>query len=148
MSNYAVGKMARRVELPLRCGGSLIASKVEGAQATHESADSILSTILASANYVFHALGWMEGDLYVGFEKLMMDAYRLSSYQLHPGGLEVNHNSLADDAYEEMDPGGYFLGSAHTMRNYKTAFYKPALSDSENFESWEEKDSNATRARA
>ena len=78
----------------------------------------------------------MEGDLYVGFEEFMMDADRLSSYQMHPGGLELNHNSLADDAYEEMDPGGYFLGSAHTMCNYKTAFYKPALSDSENFESW------------
>ena len=34
------------------------------------------------------------------------------------------------------------------MRSYKTAFYGPALSDSENFESWEENGSNDMRARA
>jgi trimethylamine--corrinoid protein Co-methyltransferase len=34
------------------------------------------------------------------------------------------------------------------MRNYQTAFYEPALSDSENVESWEERGSTDMRARA
>ena len=148
LSNYAIGQMARRVGLPLRCGGSLTASKIEDAQAAYESADSMHSTILAGANYVLHAAGWMEGGLCTGFEKLVMDADRLGSYQKLLGGLEVDDNSLARDAYEEVDPGGHFLGSAHTMRNYKTAFYEPALSDSENVESWEEKGSTDMRNRA
>jgi len=148
LSNYAIGQMARRLGLPLRCGGSLTASKIEDAQAAYESADSMHSTILAGANYVLHAAGWMEGGLCTGFEKLVMDADRLGSYQKLLGGLEVDDNSLARDAYEEVDPGGHFLGSAHTMRNYKTAFYEPALSDSENVESWEEKGSTDMRTRA
>ena len=148
LSNYAIGQMARRLGLPLRCGGSLTASKIEDAQAAYESADSMHSTILAGANYVLHAAGWMEGGLCTGFEKLVMDADRLGSYQKLLGGLEVDDNSLARDAYEEVDPGGHFLGSAHTMRNYKTAFYEPALSDSENVESWEEKGSTDMRNRA
>ena len=148
MSNYTIGQMARRVGLPLRCGGSLTASKIEDAQAAYESADSMHSTMLAGANYVLHAAGWMEGGLCVGFEKLVMDADRLGSYQKLLRGLELNDNSLARDAYKEVDPGGHFLGSAHTMRNYKNAFYQPALSDSENVESWEEKGANDMRMRA
>ena len=34
------------------------------------------------------------------------------------------------------------------MRNYQTAFYEPALSDSENVESWEENGSEDMRQRA
>ncbi len=39
MSNYAIGQLARRLGVPLRCGGSLTASKVADAQAMAESVD-------------------------------------------------------------------------------------------------------------
>lgn len=149
VSNYVIGQLARRVGLPLRCGGSLTASKVEDAQAAYESADSMHSTMLAGANYVLHAAGWLEGGLCVGFEKLIMDADRLGSYQkVLDQGLDVSVEALARDAYEEVEPGGHFLGSAHTMRHYQNAFYEPALSDSENVESWEERGSKDMRLRA
>ena len=57
ISNYAIGQLARRAGLPLRCGGSLTASKVEDAQAAYESADSMHSTMLAGANFVLHSAG-------------------------------------------------------------------------------------------
>ena len=148
MSNYAIGQMARRAGLPLRCGGSLTASKIEDAQAAYESADSMHSTMLAGANFVLHSAGWLEGGLCTGFEKLIMDADRLGGYQKLSQGLDVSDEALARDAYEEVAPGGHFLGSAHTMRNYQTAFYEPKLSDSENVESWEEGGSKDMRKRA
>lgn len=149
MSNYAIGQLARRAGLPLRCGGSLTASKIEDAQAAYESADSMHSTMLAGANFVLHAAGWMEGGLVTGFEKLIMDADRLGSYQkVLSQGLDVSDEAMARDAYAEVEPGGHFLGSAHTMRNYQNAFYEPALSDSENVESWEESGSKDMRQRA
>lgn len=148
LSNYVIGQMARRVGLPLRCGGSLTASKIEDAQAAYESADSMHSTMLAGANFVLHAAGWMEGGLCTGFEKLVMDADRLGSYQKLLGGLDISEDAFAKDAYDEIDPGGHFLGSAHTMRNYQTAFYEPKLSDSENVESWEENGGEDMRTRA
>ncbi len=149
LSNYVVGQLARRAGLPLRCGGSLTASKIEDAQAAYESADSMHSTMLSGANYVLHAAGWLEGGLCVGFEKLVMDADRLGSYQKLLGqGLDLDENAFARDAYLEVAPGGHFLGSSHTMANYKTAFYEPALSDSENVESWEDGGSRDMRARA
>ncbi|MEP2532673.1 trimethylamine methyltransferase family protein [Shimia sp.] len=149
MSNYAIGQLARRAGLPLRCGGSLTASKIEDAQAAYESADSMHSTMLAGANFVLHAAGWLEGGLCTGFEKLIMDADRLGSYQKLLGqGLDVSDEALARDAYGEVKPGGHFLGSAHTFRNYQNAFYEPTLSDSENVESWEEAGSKDMRQRA
>ena len=78
-----------------------------------------------------------------------MDADRLGSYQkVLSQGLDLSEDAFAADAYEEVAPGGHFLGSAHTMRNYQTAFYEPALSNSENVESWEEAGSKDMRHRA
>jgi trimethylamine--corrinoid protein Co-methyltransferase len=149
ISNYAIGQLARRAGLPLRCGGSLTASKIEDAQAAYESADSMHSTMLAGANFVLHSAGWLEGGLCTGFEKLIMDADRLGSYQkVLSKGLDCSDEEFARDAYGEVEPGGHFLGSAHTMRNYQTAFYEPHLSDSENVESWEEGGSQDMRQRA
>lgn len=149
VSNYAIGQLARRAGLPLRCGGSLTASKIEDAQAAYESADSMHSTMLAGANFVLHSAGWLEGGLCTSFEKLIMDADRLGSYQkVLSQGLDVSEDAFARDAYGEVAPGGHFLGSAHTMRNYQTAFYEPKLSDSENVESWEEAGSKDMRTRA
>ncbi len=149
ISNYAIGQLARRVGLPLRCGGSLTASKIEDAQAAYESADSMHSTMMAGANFVLHAAGWLEGGLCTGFEKLIMDADRLGSYQkILGGGLDVSDEAMARDAYDEVDPGGHFLGCAQTMRNYQDAFYSADLSDSENVESWEEAGSKDMRSRA
>ncbi|WP_171236282.1 trimethylamine methyltransferase family protein [Ruegeria sp. HKCCA6837] len=149
ISNYAIGQLARRAGLPLRCGGSLTASKIEDAQAAYESADSMHSTMLAGANFVLHSAGWLEGGLCTGFEKLIMDAARLGSYQKVLGqGLDTSDEALARDAYDEVEAGGHFLGCAHTMRNYQTAFYEPKLSDSENVESWQEGGSKDMRHRA
>ena len=149
MSNYAIGQMARRLGLPLRCGGSLTASKIEDSQSAYESADSMHSTMLAGSNFTLHAAGWLEGGLSTGFEKLIMDADRLGSYQkVLSVGLETDDNAFARDAYEEVEPGGHFLGSAHTMRNYQDIFYEPHLSDSENVESWEDAGAKDMRARA
>ncbi|OED37791.1 trimethylamine methyltransferase [Chromatiales bacterium (ex Bugula neritina AB1)] len=148
ISNYVIGQMARRVGLPLRCGGSLTASKIEDAQAAYESADSMHSTVLAGSNYTLHAAGWLEGGLSTGYEKLIMDADRLGSYQKILNGLDMDDDQFARDAYAEVEPGGHFLGSAHTLRHYQTAFYDAGLSDSENVESWEEKGGTDMRKRA
>ena len=81
LSNYMIGQLSRRLGLPLRCGGSLTASKIEDAQAAYESADSMHSTMLAGSNFTLHAAGWLEGGLRTGYEKLIMDADRYTYFQ-------------------------------------------------------------------
>ena len=148
MSNYIIGQLARRLGLPLRCGGSLTSSKVADAQAACESADSMHSTALGGANFVLHSAGWLEGGLCTGFEKLLIDADRLGIYQRMLSGCALDDNAFARDAYAEVEPGGHFLGCGHTMRNFRTAFYESSLSDSENVESWEENGAKDMQTRA
>lgn len=148
ISNLVIGQLARRLGVPLRCGGSLTASKLSDAQAAYESADSMLSTVLGGANFILHAAGWLEGGLCTGFEKLVMDADRLGSYQVMLGGLPMDDNALARDAYAEVEPAGHFLGCSHTMANYETAYYEALLSDSNNVEQWEEDGSKDMERRA
>ncbi len=148
MSNYAIGQLARRLGVPLRCGGALTASKVPDAQAAYESADSLHSTVLGGANFILHAAGWMEGGLSIGFEKLVLDADRAGAIQVLMGGLKTDENALARDAYREVEPGGHFLGCGHTMANYETAYYDAVLSDSESVEQWEEKGEKDAARRA
>jgi trimethylamine--corrinoid protein Co-methyltransferase len=148
MSNLIIGQLARRLGLPLRCGGSLTASKLPDAQAAAESADSMLSTVLGGANFILHAAGWLEGGLVTGYEKLVQDADRLGAYQVMLGGMPMDENALARSAYHEVEPAGHFLGCSHTMANYETAFYESALSDSESFEQWEDQGSKDSAQRA
>jgi trimethylamine--corrinoid protein Co-methyltransferase len=148
MSNLIIGQLARRLNLPLRCGGSLTASKLPDAQAAAESADSMMSTVLGGANYVLHAAGWLEGGLVTGYEKLILDADRLSSYQVLMGGMSVDENALARSAYSEVEPAGHFLGCEHTLSNYEAAFHEMPMSDNESFERWEEMGSKDSARRA
>lgn len=148
MSNFIIGQLARRLGVPLRSGGSLTASKLPDAQAAAESADSMMSTVLGGANFVLHAAGWLEGGLSTGYEKLVQDADRLGAYQVMLSGLPLDDNAMARDAYKEVQPAGHFLGCAHTMANYETAYYDAKLSDSESFEQWQERGSKDSARRA
>jgi trimethylamine--corrinoid protein Co-methyltransferase len=148
MSNLVIGQLARRLNLPLRCGGALTSSKVADFQAAAESADSMLSTVLGGANFVLHAAGWLEGGLATGYEKLVLDADRLGAYAVVLRGFETDDDAVGRDAYGDVEPGGHFLGSAHTLGHYTSAFYEAQLSDSNSVEQWEEHGARDSQRRA
>jgi trimethylamine--corrinoid protein Co-methyltransferase len=148
MAHLVIGQLARRLGVPLRCGGSLTGSKIADAQAAAESADSMFSTALGGANFVLHAAGWLEGALCTGYEKLILDADRLGAYEVLLRGMATDDNALGVTAYDDVKPAGHFLGSAHTMANYENAFYEATMSDSESCEMWEEKGSKDAARRA
>jgi trimethylamine--corrinoid protein Co-methyltransferase len=50
--------------------------------------------------------------------------------------LEINDDTLAFGAHQEVGHGGHFLGAQHTMERFRTCFYRPMLSSSENYERW------------
>ncbi|MCP4286626.1 MAG: trimethylamine methyltransferase, partial [Gammaproteobacteria bacterium] len=78
----------------------------------------------------------------------VMDADRLGAYQVMLDGLPLDDNALARDAYTEVEPGGHFLGCAHTMANYETANFNALLSDSNSVEQWEADGSKDMAQRA
>jgi trimethylamine---corrinoid protein Co-methyltransferase len=130
------GQIARRFGLPFRSGGALTSSQVPDAQAGYEALMTMLPTFLAGANWVMHSAGWLEGGLVAGFEKFVMDVELLQMMQAEFTPLEIDEESMAFGAHEEVGHGGHFLGAMHTMERFRTCFYRPMLSSSENYERW------------
>jgi trimethylamine--corrinoid protein Co-methyltransferase len=93
---------------------------------------------------MLHAAGWLEGGLVSSPEKLILDADNLHMMQIMQGGPGVDENAQAMDALREVGPGSHFLGSAHTQRNFETAFYKSTYADSNSYEQWEAEGSRDT----
>ncbi len=130
------GQIARRFGLPFRSGGALTSSQVPDAQAGYEALMTMLPTFLAGANWVMHSAGWLEGGLVAGYEKFVVDVELLQMLQVEFTPLEIDEASLAFDAHQEVGHGGHFLGAMHTMERFRTCFYRPMLSSSENYERW------------
>jgi trimethylamine--corrinoid protein Co-methyltransferase len=136
LAYFAIGQLARRLGVPLRCGGNLCASKAVDAQAAYESASSLWPAFLAGANFVLHSAGWLEAGLVMSYEKFVIDAEQCGAFHVVGRGMTLDANGFAMDAFAEVGPGSHFLGSAHTMRNFETAFFDFELSDNNSFEQW------------
>jgi trimethylamine--corrinoid protein Co-methyltransferase len=135
---YTMAALARRLGVPFRSGGSLTASKLPDAQAAYESANTLQPTVLGGVNFVLHAAGWLEGGLAIGYEKFVLDCDQLGMMTTFVRGLDVSANGLATEAIREHTPGDHFLGTAHTLANFESAFYRSDTSDNSSFEQWTE----------
>lgn len=145
---YGGAQMARRYGLPYRSGGNFTAATVADAQAGYESAGTMWPTIHAGTNFVLHAAGWLEGGLIAGYEKFILDLEVCGMMQRMAGGISLDEEQFAWDAYAEVEPGGHFLGSSHTMRHYETAFYQHKIFTMDNYEKWEAEGSRDSLVRA
>ncbi|MEC8743780.1 MAG: trimethylamine methyltransferase family protein, partial [Pseudomonadota bacterium] len=145
---YGCAKLARRLNVPFRSGGSLTAAKTADAQSAYESAQTILPTVLGGVNFALHSAGWMEGGLVADYAKLLLDADQLSMMETMVDGIDLSENGLALDALRQTGPGQHFLGSAHTQANFETAFWRSSLADYTTFEQWDSEGRVDSEARA
>ncbi len=142
------GQIARHFGLPVRSGGGLTSSQMPDAQAAYEGLMTMLPTFLAGINWVMHTAGWLDGGLVASYEKFVIDVQVLEMLQTEFKPLEITEESLAFGAHEEVGHGGHFLGAAHTMERFRTCFYRPFLSSSDNYEKWMRTGARDTAARA
>jgi trimethylamine--corrinoid protein Co-methyltransferase len=127
-------KLARRLGVPFRSGGSLTAAKIADAQAAYESANTIIPTV--------------QGGLVADYAKLLLDADQLSMMQNMVSGVDVSENGQAMDALRETGPGKHFLGSSHTQANFEKAFWRSDMADNTTFEQWSLEGSVESHQRA
>ncbi len=143
-----MASLARRVGVPFRSGGMFTASKYPDAQAAYESAMSLLPTVQSGVNFVLHAAGWLEGGLALSFEKLVLDADQLTAMQTLNNGVDLSENGQAMDAFRTNPHGEHFLGTAHTLANFESAFWRSSLADNNSYEQWAEEGSLTAAERA
>jgi trimethylamine--corrinoid protein Co-methyltransferase len=101
---------------------------------------SIWASVMGHANLVYHGAGWMEGGLTASFEKIVIDVEMLQMIAETIKPMDVNAEEIAAglEAIAGVPTGGHFFGSPHTLARYETAFYKPLVSNWQNYESWQE----------
>jgi len=145
---YVLAACARRLGVPFRSGGALTASKVPDAQAAYESANTMQPTLLGGVHFVLHTAGWLEGGLTMGYEKFVLDADQAGAWHAFARGVDLSPNGQALDAIMGNGPGQHYLGSAHTLANFESAFYRSSVADNNSFEQWELEGSQDAAARA
>ena len=145
---YTMASLARRLGVPFRSGGSLCGSKIADAQAAYESAATLQPTVLGGVNFVLHAAGWLEGGLSVGYEKFIMDADQCGMMAVFIDGVDMSENGQALDAILTNEPGTHYLGTAHTLANFESAFYRSEIADNNSYEQWQEDGSLDAAQRA
>ena len=145
---YTVAALARRLGVPFRSGGNLCGSKVPDAQAASESMSTFIPSLMAGVNFMLHSAGWLEGGLTMGYEKFIIDADQCNLAATFVKGVDLSDNGLAMDAIREVGPGQHFLGTAHTLANFETAFARSDVANNDSFEQWEEDGSLDAAQRA
>jgi len=145
---YVMASLARRLGVPFRSGGGLTASKVADAQAAYESANTMQPTVLGGVNFVLHTAGWLEGGLTMGYEKFVLDVDQASAWHAFAGGVDMSPNGQALDALLTNEPGVHFLGHAHTLANFESAFWRSSNANNDSFEQWSAEGAKDANVRA
>jgi trimethylamine--corrinoid protein Co-methyltransferase len=135
-ANIAGGQLARRYRLPYRTSNAS-ASNAADAQGAYETEMSLWGAILGHGNLVYHAAGWQEGGLTASFEKLVLDVEMLQMMIEFLRPIVVNEQELGFEAIKGVPTGGHFFGEPHTMERYEHAFYRPLVSNWQNYENWQ-----------
>ena len=117
-------------------------------QAAGETHMSLWAGMQANATLMLHAAGWLEGGLTFGYEKFIND---IEACQIL-AELCLTEPELPDDlawaALEDVQPGGHFFATQHTMDRYRDAFYPPMIADLQNFGAWTEAGEMTSTQRA
>ena len=135
-ANIAGGQLARRYRLPYRTSNAS-ASNAADAQGAYETQMSLWGAILGHGNLIYHAAGWQEGGLTASFEKLVLDVEMLQMMIEFLKPIAVDEAELGFDAIKGVATGGHFFGEPHTMERYEHAFYRPLVSNWQNYENWQ-----------
>jgi trimethylamine--corrinoid protein Co-methyltransferase len=142
------GQIARHFGLPFRGGGGLNSAQMPDAQAGIQTMMTMMPTFLSGTNWVMHTAGWLEGGLVAGYEKFVIDVEILESLMAEFTPRSFDDADIAFDAHVEAGHGGHFLGTMHTMERFRDCFYRPWLSNSDNYERWSRTGSKTMDVRA
>ena len=140
-------QLARALKIPFR-SSAVNASAAVDAQATYETGFSLWASIMSHSHLINHAAGWLEGGLTASMEKIIIDAEMLRGWAEILKQSDFSDDEIALEAIRGVAAGGNFFDSPHTLARYKTAFYRPLVSDWSNFENWQDRGSKTATDRA
>ncbi len=141
------GQLARYIGLPWRSAAGA-ASNTADMQAAGENHMGLWAAMQANATLTIHSAGWLEGGLSFGYEKFINDVEGLQQLAEMCSPVPEDTESLGWDALQDVDPGGHFFATQHTMDRYRDAFYEPLVADLSNHGAWIDAGSKTSTQRA
>ena len=141
---FAMGQLARRYKVPYRIGGGRNGAMESDTNAGAQNAMTMLPAVMSHANFILHAVGWLENSMSVSFAQFVLDLDQLASLQEFASGIAIDDESLAIDAISEVKPGGDFFANPHTVKHYRSVFIEPMLSSWGSYDAYVEAGSPST----
>lgn len=141
------GQLARYIGMPWRSAAGS-ASNTPDMQSGTENNMGLWAAIQANATLTVHAAGWLEGGLCFGYEKFINDIEAVQTIAELCNPLPEDEDSFGWSALQDVEPGGHFFATDHTMQRYKDAFYTPLIADLSNHGSWVESGAKTSSERA
>ena len=134
---FAIGQLARKYKVPFRVGGNRNSAMLSDVTAGSQNTMTILPAIMAHANYIPHAAGWLENSMSVSFAQFILDLDQLALLQEFANGIDVNEDTLAYKALEEISPAGDYFSNTHTLKHYRHIFSEPMIDSMGSYEAWQ-----------
>lgn len=139
-------EICRYYELPVMTTNGISDSKIPDEQAAIETTLCCLSAAVGGSNLSIGA-GSLECHLIGSMEMIALADEALGMIKRIFKGINVDENGLALDVIGEVGPRGNYLGTQHTLDNFKTEHWKPSLMDRSNYDAWEKAGSKPMRER-
>jgi trimethylamine--corrinoid protein Co-methyltransferase len=141
------GQLARHIGMPWRSAAGS-ASNTPDMQSGTENNMGLWAALQANATLTVHAAGWLEGGLCFGYEKFINDIEAVQTIAELCKKLPEDEETFGWSALADVEPGGHFFATDHTMQRYKDAFYTPLVADLTNHGSWVESGAKTSSERA
>ena len=141
----AQGQMAHYLGLPQWAHGLLRNTKILDAQAGFETA--VVGVVVSMAGDMITGLQHEMDDL-ADFADIVFCDEAMAAIKRVVSGFSIDENTLALDIIKEAGHGGHFIGSRHTLKNFRQEFWVPRLFDHQNWAKWDKEGRKDIEQRA
>ena len=142
-----LSEMASYYKIPMFSTAGCSDSKCCDTQLASEIAQNILMAALSGGNLI-HDCGFIESAMATSLQALAICDELIGKVKRMMRGIPVDDNALALDVIRAVGPGGIFLGEMHTLENFKSETWFPALHDRRRYEEWVSQGSTTMEERA
>ena len=131
-------QMAKYYGIPSAMSGGVTDSKLPDIQAGFESALTLLTTVLAGANWTRVVAGALEYHFTASYEMLVIHDEMFGMALRIARGMEINEDTMATSLIKAIAPlGGHYMGEKHTIEHVSRERYLPRISDKHTRGDWE-----------
>ena len=136
--NAATAQLCRSYEIPFGYGtGGIADSPVLDVQAGFEKMLTVLFSSLAGVEVIHDGVSGLLGTAMVAsYEQLVIDNEICNMVNRGLSGITVSEETLALDLIKEVGPGGEYITTDHTLKNFRKEFYLSRIANKTSVGKW------------